>query len=188
MHRLNWLSRGIALSLLLAFAVQFSACGGSQIDRAAKASNTIATYTGETISIVKTLFETHAINLETKDKLAGLLLKFSQAGKEFNDLVKAANDQFKSNPVPADKWAQITANFNQLIQLFLQITDVIPQAAGLANSKAFKTITAAVLAIAQILMSTAGVPRATQMTARNAFNEINRRIARCGISLVGVEI
>jgi hypothetical protein len=188
MHRLTWRSQTIVLVLLLAFVVQFEACGGSQIDRAAKASLTIGTYTGEAITIVGTLFQTKAINLQTKDRLADLLENFSRSGRAFNDLVKAAQAQFKGGTLPGDKWAQITSQFNQLIQVFLQIVDVIPQAAGLANSKAFKTITAAVLAIAQILMSTAGVPRPTQMTARNAFKEINARIARCGISLAGVEI
>jgi hypothetical protein len=165
-----------------------SACGGSQIERAAKASNTVAQYTGEAIQIVADLFKANAINLETKDKLADLLIKFSKGGKEFNDLVTTVHNQFKSGVVPANNWAQITAQFNQLITMFLQIVDVIPQAAGLANSKAFKTITAAVLAISQILMQMAGIPRPIQLTARNAFNEINRRIARCGISLAGVEI
>ena len=188
MQNLSRPSRGIVLALLLTFVVQFAACGETQIDRAAKASNTVAQFTGEAIAIVKTLFETHAINLETKDKLADALLKFSQGGKEFNDLVKSVHDQFKSGPIPAGTWAQITAKFSELSKVFLQIVDLIPQASGLGNSKAFKTITAAILAVAQVLMQTAGIPRTTQLTARNAYDAINARIARYGISLVGVEI
>ena len=191
MQRLNSGSRGIVLALLFALVLQFAACGGvggSQIDRAAKASATVAQYTGQAITIVGDLFKAGAISLETKDKLADLLIKFSKGGKEFNDLVISVNNQVKGGAVPINSWAQITAQFNQLISVFMQIVDAIPQAAGLANSKAFKTITAAVLVISQILMQSAGVPRQTQLTARNAFNELNRRIARSGISLVGIEI
>jgi hypothetical protein len=150
----------LCLVLVLTAAVMIGgfvlqACGPtqSQMDKAAVASRSIANYTGETIAIVKGLYEAGALKLEVKDKLAKQLVLFSKGGRDFNSLVKTASDLYKNGAVPVDVWRNLVTHFDELTKIFVDILTLIPQAAGLKDSKAFKIITAAVVVIAQILLA-----------------------------------
>jgi hypothetical protein len=146
------LVRNVAQVLVLCFVLSAAACTQSQITRAAKASNDIADYTGQTITLVRDFYLNHAISLEVKDQLADKLSKFSTAGGAFNDLVKLAREKYKDGALPSSVWADLTTQFDALTKIFVEILTLVPQAAGLKDSKAFKIITASVLAISQILM------------------------------------
>jgi hypothetical protein len=125
----------------------------SQLTKAAKASRSIANYTGDAIALVKTLYESGAIKLEVKDKLAASLKQFAITGKDFNDFVAGLSQQYKDGTVPANIWSLITTKFDALTKVFVDLLDLIPSAAGLGDSKAFKIITAGVVQFAQILLS-----------------------------------
>jgi hypothetical protein len=125
----------------------------SQIAKAAKSSKMVADYTGEVIATVKRLYEAGVIKLELKDKVAAILKDFSVKGKEFNDLVAQLRQQYKDGQLPASAWSDLTGRFDSLTKLFTDILGFIPQLAGLKDSKAFKTITAAVVTLAQLFMT-----------------------------------
>jgi len=125
----------------------------SQLTRVSKASKSIAQYTGEAISLVRTSYENGLIKLEVKDKIAGALKQFSVDGKSFNDLVASLVKQYSAGTLPPNVWALVVQSFDQLTKTFVDIVSSIPAAAGLADSKAFKIITAAVVTIAQVLIS-----------------------------------
>lgn len=168
-----------AAVMMAGFVLQ--ACGPtqSQMDKAAVASRSIASYTGETITIVKGLYEAGALKLEVKDQLAKQLVLFSKGGRDFNALVKTASDLYKSGPVPIDVWRNLVTHFDELTKIFVDILNLIPQAAGLKDSKAFKIITAAVLVIAQILMANGiNVPQWRRIEQRvPAWRALQREVA-----------
>lgn len=186
----------LVLALVLVQCTVAAMCSGvtqTQLDKAASTSDNMARYTGETITLVKQFYDAGSIPLAVKDKLADLLIKFSKGGSDFNQLVKLFSDQYKSSAVPASVWAQITTQFDAVTALFLQILDLIPQAAGLKDSKAFKTVSAAILAIAQILMNNGKLTgdSGNMKLARHARRDarrINARLTLRGVSIVGVEV
>jgi hypothetical protein len=149
--------------LILCAALVFTqtACPGApsetQINRAAKASLNISRYTATAITLVDTFYTNGQLSIAQKDVFAIKLRDFSKAGSDFNALVKQFSDQYQSGSVPANVWAQINASFTTVERMFLDILTLIPQAAGLQNSKQFQAIASAVLAVAQILMSVAAL-------------------------------
>lgn len=164
------------LAPLIIYCVMLAGCfTEAELDRAAKASRNIATYTGTSITLVRSFYETGQIPLAIKDVIADKLIAFSKAGKDFNELVITFSAQYKSGAVPPNVWATITASFVTVEKLFIEILDLIPQAAGLKDSKAFKIISAAVLAVAQILMQTA------RLDGRY-YRDIKQRMKQFGVA------
>lgn len=142
------------LALALCASVFLFGCPSqSQLDRAARASDSIAHYTGEAITITGMLYRTGAIKLDVKDKVADQLIVLSRTGKKFNDLISHYNQLYKSGTVPANVWSDLISSFDEVTKPFLSLLDLIPRAAGLKDSKAFRIISAGVVAIAQIMMA-----------------------------------
>jgi hypothetical protein len=153
---MNYLRRRQSfLALALVACIVFTACPTqSQLDKAARASNDIARYTGEAIAVTKTMFESGMINLAKKDQIAAQLLNLSHAGKNFNDLVIKLSKDYPTGSIPPTAWQLLSQNFDSISRGFIQLLDVIsgvnPQ---LGNSKAMRVIRAAVLSLAVLLQA-----------------------------------
>jgi hypothetical protein len=149
--------RQVLLSLALVSCIVFTACpkiSQPNLDRAAKASNTIATRYIEVVQFVDTLWETKVIkDLATKDRIADALIVFGEGGKKFNGLLLQMSQLYKDGNVPPSGWKVIVDNFDALSREFLQVLNLLPGAAGLSSNPAFRAISAAILAIAQTLTS-----------------------------------
>lgn len=168
------LSIVLTLSLLSGAVGTQTACpkpSQSSIDKAAKASATIAVRYVETVDFVTVLYTSGTISLELKDKIADGLIAFGENGKKFNALLKTLSEQYRDGDVPANVWTTISENFDKLSAEFLKVISLLPQASGLGDSKAFRAISAAVLALAQILASHSIIPE-SQM--RQIETEVNR--------------
>lgn len=141
------------IPLLVIYCLLLTACPtSSQLDRAAKASRDIARYTGEAIVITDALFTSGAIKIGLKDQIADKLIVLSRTGKAFNDRLATYNEQFKSGQVPPALWSQLISDFDGVTKPFVELLSLIPQAAGLKDSRAFRIIAASVIAISKILM------------------------------------
>jgi hypothetical protein len=154
-------TKRIALSLLIAFALINTACpkvSQSALDKAASASRTVSVRYVETVDFVTSLYKGGAIKLDTKDKIADALETFGKNGKKFNDLLATYSAQYANGQVPANVWSAIAKNFDELSADFLSVLKLLPQAAGLADTKAFRAISAAVLSLAQILSENSIIP------------------------------
>lgn len=154
-------TKRIALSLLLALALVNTACpkpSQSALDKAAKASDTAATRYVESVDFVIALYKGGALKLEMKDKILDGLETFGKSGKKFNDLLKSYSAQYADGKVPANVWSTISQNFDELSAEFLKVIQLLPQAAGLGDSKAFRAISAAILTLAQILSTNSIIP------------------------------
>ena len=154
-------TRQFALSLMIAFALLNTACpkpSQSALDKAANASRTVATRYVETVDFVTTLYKGGTLNLATKDKIADALETFGKNGKKFNELLAKYSSQYANGQVPSNIWKEIATNFDALSADFLKILNLLPQAAGLADTKAFRAISAAVLALARVLSENSIIP------------------------------
>lgn len=145
--------------LVMISALTASTClTQSQLDKAANASKTIATYTGDVITTVDTLWKTGVIkSIAVKDQIAQKLKDFSISGRDFNNLIISYSKQYSAGAVPTNVWQDIVAHFDQLTKIFVDVLTIIPQLAGLTDSKAFKLITAAVLTLAQLFINVGGI-------------------------------
>ena len=149
------------MALALCGLLLLTACpkpSQSSLDKAANASRTVATRYVETVDFVTDLYKGGAVKLEMKDKIADALITFGQNGKKFNDLLKTYSSQFSNGQVPANIWSTIAANFDTLSADFLKILTFLPQAAGLGDTKAFRAISAAIVALAQVLSENSIIP------------------------------
>lgn len=151
----------VTLSLVLTIALLNTACpkpSQSALDKAAKASDTVATRYVETVDFVTTLYKGGALSLELKDKIADGLEAFGKSGKKFNELLASYSTQYADGKVPANIWSTISENFDKLSADFLKVLQFLPQAQGLGDTKAFRAISAAVLALAQVLAQNSVIP------------------------------
>lgn len=145
--------RAVTVPVLI-FALLISACfTPAQLDRAAKASKAIAERTGEAITLVDTFYTSQTISLAVKDKLADKLIALSKGGKKFNDLIARYSAIYKDGKVPASVWSELITNFDGIWSPFGELLNLVPQAAGLKDSKAFQIVSQSVLALAKILMT-----------------------------------
>jgi hypothetical protein len=164
MQSLKQHRRQLAILLMVAvisysgYGFACSKASQSALDKAANASKTVATRYVETVDFVTELYKGGAIKLEMKDKIADALITFGQNGKKFNDLLKIYSLQFSNGQVPPNIWTIIAQRFDVLSADFLKIIDFLPQAAGLGNSTAFRAISAAVVALAQVLSTHSIIP------------------------------
>lgn len=166
------------LAVILALVLITTACpkpSQSTLDKAAKASATVASRYVEAVDFVTNLYKGGAIKLELKDKIADGLITFGENGKKFNDLIKTYSAQFGDGQVPPNIWSAISQNFDALSADFLKILSLLPQAAGLGDTKAFRAISAAVLALAQILSETSVIPD-------SQFRQLEREVSRHGLA------
>ena len=153
--------RRTVIALALCSVMLFTACpkpSQSALDKAAKASDTVATRYVESVDFVTNLYKGGALKLELKDKIADALETFGKNGKKFNGLLATYSAQYANGQVPANVWSAIAKNFDELSADFLKILNFLPQAAGLADTKAFRAISAAVLALAQVLSENSVIP------------------------------
>lgn len=159
MRRYTYASHPV-MAVVLIIAIFAPGCprvSQSNLDKAAKASHTIATRYVEVVQFVDTLWETKVIkDLATKDRIADALITFGEGGKKFNALLLQMSELYKDGNVPPNGWKVIVDNFDALSKEFLEVLNLIPGAAGISSNPAFRAISAAILAIAQTL-TTAGV-------------------------------
>ena len=167
--------RKALLALALSAVLFCTACpvkvSQSALDRAAKASATIASRYVETVDLVGDLYKSGALSLAAKDKIADALIEFGEQGVKFNRLLKTYSAQFKDGNVPPNIWSVISTNFDTLSTEFLKVVNLLPGAAGLGNSKAFRAIAVAVVALAQVLASHSVIP---ESQLRQIETEVNR--------------
>lgn len=156
MRRYTYASHPV-MAVVLIIAIFAPGCprvSQSNLDKAAKASHTIATRYVEVVQFVDTLWETKVIkDLATKDRIADALITFGEGGKKFNGLLLQMSELYKDGNVPPNGWRVIVDNFDGLSADFLKVLNLLPNAAGLSSSPAFRAISAAVLAIAKELVS-----------------------------------
>lgn len=175
MKRYVWRSLQI-FALLFCVIVTQVACGEKELDRATKASGTIAKYTGQVISIVDVLWTTGVIkDIKVKDLIAQKLKDFSVTGKDFNDLIIKYSLQYASGTVPTSVWKDIITHFDELSKVFLDLLTQIPQLAGLQDSKAFRFISAGVVALANIFLNISGVPKLILKSMMPNYAEVVQR-------------
>lgn len=170
--------RRLILPLVLVFTLLNTACpkvSQSALDKAANASKTIASRYVESVDFVANLYKGGALKLELKDKIADGLETFGKNGKKFNDLLKTYSAQYANGQVPSNVWSIIASNFDQLSGDFLKILDFLPQVAGLGDSKAFRAISAAVLALAQVLSQNSIIPDLQ-------FRQLEREVRSYGLA------
>lgn len=165
--------RNPALVLAVVFTVVLTqtACprvSQSNLDKAAKASRTIASRYVEVVQFVDTLYDNKAISLENKDKIMDALIAFGEGGKKFNGLLLQMDALYKDGNVPPNGWKVIVDNFDALSKEFLSVLNLLPRAAGISSNPAFRAITAAILAIAQTLVSIGANTPAIQKLQREA--------------------
>ncbi len=166
MRMLRPLARAPVLILLIMTSLTLSGytnCGSTntgpalsekQLTKVAKASGSIAQYTGDVIVLVKTLYDTGVIkSKEAKDKIAQALKDFATGGKAFNDLVVSLIAQYRAGTLPSNFWSLVTQNFDQLSKDFVALVSSIPGLTGISDSKAFKIIVAAVVTLSQLLLN-----------------------------------
>lgn len=165
------------LTVVLALVLVTAACpkiSQSPLDKAARASDTIATRYVEAVDFMAALYKSGAIKLELKDKIADALIAFGQNGKKFNDLLKTYSAQYANGQVPANVWTTIASNFDALSADFLKVLAFLPQTAGLGDSKAFRAISAAVMALAQVLAMSSIIPA-------QRLQQLEREVAKYGL-------
>ncbi len=171
--------RQLVLALALTFCVlSQTACpkvSQSSLDRAANASKTISTRYVEAVDFVTSLYRGGVLDIKLKDKIADALITFGENGKKFNDLLKTYSAQYQNGQVSANIWATIAQNFDTLSADFLKLLEFLPQAVGLSDSKAFRAISAAVLALAQILSQTSIIPN-------EKFRQLEREVRVNGLA------
>ena len=163
--------------LALCSVMLFTACpkvSQSSLDKAAHASDTIATRYVETVDFVTNLYRASAISPELKDKLMDALIAFGQNGKKFNDLLKSYSAQYANGQVPPNAWTTIATIFDVLSGDFLKVLAFLPQTAGLGDSKAFRAISAAVMALAQVLATSSIIPS-------RQLQQLEREVAKYGL-------
>lgn len=165
------------LAILLTLVLITTACpkvSQSSLDKAAHASDTIATRYVETVDFVTNLYTGGAIKLELKDQIMDALIAFGQNGKKFNDLLKTYSTQYANGQVPANVWTTIATNFDALSADFLKVLAFLPQTAGLGDSRAFRAISAAVMALAQVLATNSIIPN-------QKLQQLEKETARYGL-------
>lgn len=140
------------------------------INKAAKASATIASRYPESVDFVAALYP-GSLSLEAKDKITDGLITFGENGKKFNSLLRGYLERQKNGEqLPSDIWATIADNFDKLSADFLKVLSFLPQAKGLGDSKAFRAISAAVLALAQVLASNSIIPDSKRVQLETEVN------------------
>ena len=165
------------LAIVLALVLITTACpkvSQSSLDKAAHASDTIATRYVETVDFVLNLYKGGAIKPELKDNLMDGLIAFGTNGKKFNDLLKTYSTQYANGQVPPNVWTTLAANFDALSADFLKVLAFLPQTAGLGDSKAFRAISAAVMALAQVLATSSIIPH-------QQLHQLEREVAKYGL-------
>lgn len=141
------------IPLLVIYCLFLAGCPSeSQLNRAANASKNLAHYTGQAITITDGLYTSGAIKIELKDSIADKLILLSKTGKAFNERLAILDAQYRSGQVPPALWSQLITDFDGVTKPFVELLTLIPQAAGLKDSKAFRIIAASVIAISKILM------------------------------------
>ena len=147
----------------------------SNVNKAAKASETISVRYVESVDFVGNLYAAGGLSLETKDKIMQGLITFGENGKKFNALLRGYIERQKNGEqLPVDIWSTIARNFDELSAQFLKVLNFLPQAKGLGDSKAFRAISAAVLALAQVLASNSIIPDSKRV-------ELETEVSRYGL-------
>lgn len=155
MRRYTYASHPV-MAVVLIIAIFAPGCprvSQSNLDKAAKASHTIATRYVEVVQFVDALYDNKAISLENKDKIMDALIVFGEGGKKFNGLLLQMSALYKDGNVPPNGWKVIVDNFDALSKEFLAVLNFLPGVSGISSNPAFRAITAAILAIAQTLTS-----------------------------------
>jgi hypothetical protein len=161
----------IFLALTLAAAMIFQvACGPTSIQKAVKASNELAGDTASVIQVVKTLYESQAISLAVKDKLADALIKISDAGIAFNKLVMIAAQQPDGGK---SQIPMLAANFEAISQPFLEFLSALKLLSPAQNQAIAASIAALQVAIIVLATSLKGAaPASTGRFTNRLIREV----------------
>jgi hypothetical protein len=132
-----------AAVIIMALVLLTTACPSEgQIRKAAKASNSLANLTNNVTDAVRAAFQAGTITLETKNKLADALIVIAKEGKIFNDMLIANQPAAQNNQFPPNIFAQLTAQFDKVVQPFLDMVTALNVLGPNANSQLAKTFAA----------------------------------------------
>lgn len=137
--------------LITALILLTTACPSeTQIRKAAKASNSLANLTNNVTDAVRAAFQAGTINLETKNKLADALILIAKEGKIFNEMLIANQASAQNNQFPPNIFAQLTTQFDKVVQPFLDMATTLNLLGPNVNQqlgKTFAALRAAILII-----------------------------------------
>ena len=128
-----------AAVLITALVLLTTACPSeSQIRKAAKASNSLANLTNNVTDAVRAAFQAGTISVETKNKLADALIVIAKEGKIFNDMLIANQASAQSGQFPPGIFQTLTAQFDKVVQPFLDMVTTLNLLGPNANSQLAK--------------------------------------------------
>lgn len=157
--------KSIAIALILVATMCFTGCPKPQAKETQKvlsASSELAGDTQAAIKMVKTLFESKAISLAVKDKLADALIKIASAGSGFNQLVMVAVRQADGG---LSQVGFLAAHFDEVVKPFLGFLDTLKLLSPQAN-KVLSTSIAALKTAVIIIAASLSRAGATTSTGR----------------------
>jgi len=141
--------------LITALVLLTTACPSqSQIRKAAKASNDLASLTNNVTDAVRIAFQAGQISVETKNKLADALILVAKEGKIFNDMLIANQASAgQDGKFPANIFVQLSTQFDKVVQPFLDMAtqmNLIGQNTNPRLAQTFAALRAAILIISGV--------------------------------------
>ncbi len=133
----------IAVLLITAIVILTTACpSDNQIRKAAKASNDLANLTNNVVDAVRVSFQAGQMNEGTKKKMADALILIAKEGKTFNDLLIANQALAQNGTFPPNVFAQLSAQFDKVVQPFLDLVTQLNVIGPNTNPKLVQTFAA----------------------------------------------
>ncbi|HEY8188842.1 MAG TPA: hypothetical protein VIF64_22435 [Pyrinomonadaceae bacterium] len=140
--------------LITALVLLTTACPSeSQIRKAAKASNDLASLTNNVTDAVRIAFQAGQISVETKNKLADALILIAKEGKIFNDMLIANQASAQDGKFPPNIFVQLSTQFDKVVQPFLDMAtqlNLIGQNTNPRLAQTFAALRAAILIISGV--------------------------------------
>lgn len=127
--------------LILASAMIVSACPSeSQLDKAARASNSLAGATSATVDVVRVLYTERIIDDAAKDSLADALKVIAASGASFNALVRQYDQLYKNGHLPDDAWNALRLNFGAVVAPYLRMLESLNRLSTTASVRIRATL------------------------------------------------
>lgn len=133
----------MAVMLITALVLLTTACPSeNQIRKAAKASNSLANLTNNVTDAVRIAFQAGQISVDTKNKMADALILIAREGKIFNDMLIANQASAQSGTFPPNIFVQLSAQFDKVVQPFLEMGTTLNLLGPSGNEKLAQTFAA----------------------------------------------
>ncbi|HEY2975094.1 MAG TPA: hypothetical protein VGJ48_21440 [Pyrinomonadaceae bacterium] len=133
----------MAAVLISALVLLTTACPSeNQVRKAAKASNNLANLTNNVTDAVRIAFQAGQISADTKNKMADALILIAKEGKIFNDMLIANQSSAQNGTFPPNIFAQLTSQFDKVVQPFLEMGTTLNLLGPNGNQKLAQTFAA----------------------------------------------